>query len=401
MYYCRRQQAHQPGFSLVEILVAMAIGMVTMLVILQVLSTAEAHRRSVSSGSDAGTSGAIALQGIQRDLLNSGYGLLLDTVNLFTACGGPGGVVSGYNSTRSTAAFTIQANQFLPVAIYTPGNNPAGLAAADANTDIIQVIYGGSNFSVGRGIQVTDDAVAGRLNTVVASGFVTSGLTVATGGAAESPHLALILQGTNCALTQLTTIASVSQINRATSVWNEAGNFNRGLNLAVGNPGTLYSLGPPERFVIRAYAVRGGRLTACSPIYQDCALADEWVSVGDGVVSLRAQFGVDTDNNDVVDTWTAAAPANWEDAKVVRVALVSRGQDRQRDPIANSDCTPSWAGNDNDSLVASLGCPAGAPPAAQIVLNSADTPDSGNWDRYRHRVFQTTVPVRNMFWSNN
>lgn len=377
------------GFGLVEILVAMFIGMITVLVIMQVMAGTEAQRRTVVSGSDSGTAAALAMQEIQRDLMNAGYGLLRDP-NLFTTCGA--NPVLAYNATRTVPAITIPAGGFVPVAI-----NPPGMAAADANTDIVQVIYAGSDFFAGRGIQVTDGA-GGQLNTVTTQGFVTSGL--------QAGDLALILQGTSCILSQLTAVPAANQITRAAGTWNQSGDWNRGLSFTSGSPGALYSLGSPDRFVMKAFAVRSGRLTVCSPVFQDCATAAQWLPVAEGVVSLRAEIGVDTNGDDAVDTWAKAVPVvapalTWEDVKAIRIALVTRGQQRERDPIANADCTPSWAGDNNDDPSPSLGCPSGAPSDRRIVLNSANTPDAAAWAQYRHRVSQTTIPLRNAFWSNN
>jgi hypothetical protein len=277
------------------------------------------------------------------------------------------------------------------------------LAAGDANTDVIQVMYSGSDFFAGRGIKIKDEGGAGDLRTITESGIVY------TTSALSAGDLALIVQGTSCIIVQVNGVPAADRITRVAGTWNEGGNFNRGLTFgdpAVGGvPGVLYSLGSQERFVMRAFAIRGGRLTVCSPLVQNCAVATQWQPVADGIVSLRAELGVDTTNDDVADTWTLSAPAAWEDAKAIRIALVARGQHRERDAIANADCTPSWAGNDNDSPSPSRTCPGtGAALAAtdrRIVLNSVDTPDAAAWAQYRHRVVQTTIALRNAFWSNN
>lgn len=389
------------GFGLVEVMVAMLIGMITVVVIMQVLAGAESHRRSVSSGSDAGIAAALGLQSLQRDLMNAGSGVALDA-NLYTTCGGVGGAVLGYNSARSTPGFTLASNVFVPVYI-----NPPGMAVADPNTDIVQVTFAGSPTMVGRAIYVTDDAiVTGRFNVVPNPG---NGLTTLTSGVFNG-DLAVVSHGVvgNCILAQLgnpalspslnnvTTLPVANQIDRIAGVWNQALNFNRG---EVFNAASLYVLGQPGRFVIRAYAVRNGRLTVCSPIYQNCANAGEWQPAAEGVVSLRAEYGVDANNDDRVETgeWTRTAPVlplTWEDLKAIRIAMVARGKQFER-AIVSTDCTPAWAGEDN----ATDDCPTGAPTAGQIVLNSA--PDGANWAHYRYKAVQTTVSFRNLIWSNN
>jgi type IV pilus assembly protein PilW len=397
------QRRDTRGFGLIEVMVAMLIGLITVVVMMQVITAAERQRRTLSSGSDAGTAGSIAMQGLQRDLMNAGFGLALDA-NLFTFCNDPGPDAIGgtaddiggtltYNNSRSTAALTLPANVFVPVFI-----NPPGMAAADPNTDIIQITFGGSATLAGKPIFVTASALtAGQLNVVPDP---VTGLTTLTSGLFNG-DLAVIRQTVpgRCLVTQLNTITAGNIIDRVTSVWNEGNTnatLNRGEAYTVGAPGALYGLGQPERFVIRAYAVRNGRLTACSPLYQNCTLAAEWQPMAENVVSLRAEYGVDGDNDNQVAAgeWTRNAPAVWENLKAIRVAMVTRSTQLNQD-VVWTDCTPNWAGDIN----AGAACPAGAPPAGQIVLNTA--PDGVNWDHYRYKLVQTTVPLRNLFWSDN
>ena len=66
--------ARQGGFTLVELMVAVLLGLLTVLVISQVLVQSEARRRTISSGSDAQLNGALALFTLQRDIQMAGYG---------------------------------------------------------------------------------------------------------------------------------------------------------------------------------------------------------------------------------------------------------------------------------------------------------------------------------------
>lgn len=416
----------QRGFSLVEVMVGMAIGLITVLVIMQTLATSEAQRRASTSSSDSNVTGALSLQVMQRDLLNAGFGLAVDT-NLYSICGG--GPVLAYNSQRSTPDISLDASVFTPVQIF-PATAPGPYPAPDANTDIVQITYSGSNTFIGRGINVgsasataTDFVTTsegsraglrmGDMIVAVPCSTIPSGSTC-TPVAASSCILALVTDmpmssGTNneCG------VAAVGgdtdrQIRHATgnflnpyegcgsrtNVWSKAGAANLGQSFAGGK---LYSLGPPDRVAIRAYAVRGGRLTACSPLYQDCDVAAEWQTVGENIVSLRAEFGYDADGDGAVAAgeWVRVLPANnWLSLKTVRIALVGRGREIAKDAIGGANCTPAWAG----LASASSDCSAAAVDG-EIFLSSA--PDGANWARYRYKVFETTVPLRNLFWSDN
>lgn len=415
------------GFTLVEILVALAIGMITVLVIMQATTATEAQRRQTSSGSSAEAAGSIALQTIQRAIYGAGAGMTGDSNNVFTVC--YGATVNASNTAAGApGAIALPANSFAPIRIWDAAAPPTHLNAAgfDANTDIIQIIGGGSDFFFGRGVSV--GAWPDPLNfphTVTGTAadrwdetwFAVAGL--------HSGDLAIVVQsGANCRISQITslsnqeqnvsgeaacdapvtnTASTAAQIRHATGTFRnfyngcqqETSNWNGGTAFA-GTGGLLYSLGPPDRFSIRAFAIRGGRLTVCAPLYQNCTIAGSWEVFGDGIVSLKAQYGFDADNNQVVAAgeWTRTTPTtNWDRLKAFRLVLVARNKQMERDVIATSDCAPVWAGFTTADATCS-----GAVGAAQVSLATGD--DGTNWNRYRYKIFETTVPLRNMYWSN-
>ena len=63
------------GFSLVELMVAVVIGLIGTVVIFQVYAVSEGQKRSTVSGGDAQQNGAIGLFTIERELRNAGHGL--------------------------------------------------------------------------------------------------------------------------------------------------------------------------------------------------------------------------------------------------------------------------------------------------------------------------------------
>ena len=67
---------HQTGFSLIEILVGLVIGLLATLVIMQVFSVFEGQKRTTTGSADAQTNGSIALYSIASELKMAGYGLL-------------------------------------------------------------------------------------------------------------------------------------------------------------------------------------------------------------------------------------------------------------------------------------------------------------------------------------
>ena len=111
------------GFSLVEVLVGVTIGLIGCIIIFQVFAVHEGYKRSTTSGADAQVAGALGLYAVERDLKLAGYGLH-DRVAF-------GCNMVAYTSTRSTPSYSLR---FVPVQIH------AGATAADS--DIVGVNYG-------------------------------------------------------------------------------------------------------------------------------------------------------------------------------------------------------------------------------------------------------------------
>lgn len=68
----------QSGFSLIEILVGMTIGLVVILVIMQTMSLFETQRKTSSSASDMQSNGLLSLFSLEQDVRMAGYGLIVN-----------------------------------------------------------------------------------------------------------------------------------------------------------------------------------------------------------------------------------------------------------------------------------------------------------------------------------
>src|SRR5690348_4873340 len=89
----------QRGFSLIEIMVGVAIGMIGIVVIFQALSVWESRKRTTSSGSDAQVAGTLAMFNLERDVRLAGYGFGMSSLL--------GCTVSAYDTSRATPSFTF------------------------------------------------------------------------------------------------------------------------------------------------------------------------------------------------------------------------------------------------------------------------------------------------------
>ena len=144
----------------------------------------------------------------------------------------------------------------------------------------------------------------------------------------------------------------------------------------------------------RTFAIANGRLQVTD---QYAVLTAGAVSqdLMDGIVDLQAQYGKDTNDDNVIDVWTKQLPAaagtnfNATDIrhiKAVRLAVLARSEHYEKPGTAGGPCEattainrPTWGGT------ASLPFPSFDAPGA---LPSC----------YKYRVFETVVPLRNMLW---
>lgn len=410
------------GFSLVEMLVALVIGLVATLVIMQVFSISESRKRTSTGGADAQTNAAVTLYLLERDIRQAGYGLSPNTedfVPIYTAP--PVGVltsgilaqcanVRAYKSTRATTAnFIYGQSTFAPLVI-----NPPGYPAGDANTDVILVTYTGTSGMIGNGIPITQDGTTSQASgdvpdyVVVTSraGFNQGDMTLAvppansgldcTIGEITGLPVAAEPTGSQCApgITGITNTINHNNVSylsfytgcgTVSATWNQPG---AGVSYAAGSK--LYNLGPVGAFVSRVYAVRNGNLTMCDLTANDCTAAvanppdgSVWTPIAAGVVGLRAQYGKDNNFDGVIDQWDATRPTGVGHAQVVavRMAVVTRSNQYEKaaDFTASAPVWTKDASNTSDITI-------------DLSASGAD------WKRYRYKVVQSIVPLRNMIW---
>ncbi len=328
----------QRGISLIELLVAVVVGMAAVIVVMQVYQTSDAVRRTTGSVDSAQTTGSIALTVLQRDIRQAGQGLI-----------SPNLLMCGLTLTGGTAL-----TRLAPLTINHP-DIPAG----DADSDTLLIAYGSGSGSP-EGARINAQPAANSYSIGTTTGFAQNDRVLAT-PASRAAACQLQLD-----------LVNVKPLNPNVTVSTGAAGMANG---------TLFNLGPNPR--IAAYAVRGGRLTTCDLITQNCKSnsAENWPEVADGVVAMRAMYGRDTSGTPdaIVDTYDQASPttvAAWSCVLAAQVVMVTRsGQLEKEDATA---AAPTWAGS----------------ASAPISLSASRS----DWKRYRYRTFETTVPLRNVGW---
>ncbi len=325
------------GFTLVEVMVAMVIGMIGIIIMMQVFATAEGQKRATTGTGDAQSSGAMALYELQRDIRQGGYGI--NSMSLLS-CG-----------LALDAPFPKVNLPTLGPAII----NPAWLPAGDANTDTLLITFGNSGGSP------EGDAIIGGSDVVpkvqTPKNFIKDDWVV--GAPAADGNAACTLKLTLAQVTDVT--GSEVTVNRA----------------SVAAAELLFNFGPTP--TIRAYAIRLGNLTVCDYLLNDCSIAGNagnqaiWVPIASNIVSLRAEYGHGA------NTWDQIAPTTacgWARTAALRIAVVARNTQVEQGEITAA--APTWEGS------------------ATAPLELKDT--RANWKNYRYKVFETVVPIRNLPW---
>jgi type IV pilus assembly protein PilW len=159
----------------------------------------------------------------------------------------------------------------------------------------------------------------------------------------------------------------------------------------------MYNLGQSPS--VLAYAIRDGNLTMCDYMATNCGVAKAsvtaavwaatWVPIANNVISMRAQYGVDTTTtmDAVVDTYNQTTPTTmcgWARVSAFRLALVARNSEYNKTNPDGTDVTsaaPTWDGSSG---------------AAIDLSKKPDGTANPDWNHYRYKVFQTVVPMRNM-----
>lgn len=327
------------GLSLIELLVGLVVAMVAVIVVMQMFRVSEGMRRSTTGGDDAQTTGAIALSLLQRDLRQAGQGLMSPQLLGCQLALGNGNTVA----------------LLAPLLI-----NPVGIPAGDANTDVLLIAYGSSQSSP-EGALISAQTSSATYAVTAPSSFRVTDRVIVTTPARATP-CALTLTGLAASPTPTTITVQTA--------------------VAAAANGVVYNYGPAPRFV--AYAVRGGRLTSCDYMSQNCtsAAAANWTEVADNVVSLRAMYAQDTSTprTGQAGTYNQTTPAMsgataWCGlTRIVGISLTLVARNRQPETSAVAASAPIWSGQ----------------ASVPITLSGSD---AGN---YRYKTFETTVPLRNM-----
>jgi len=395
------------GFSMVELMVAMAIGLLGMIIIFQVFEVSEGIRRTTTGGGDAQQSGAIAMYVLEHDVRNSGMA--------FNDTPWAGCSIIGYDN--------MVAPPDLPAVGATMLAAPVRIVSGAATTapDELTIFYGSQTHSASASkLEVTMNLATDPVRVKNVYGYKPGDLILVMEPPPPAPALPK-----PCSLMEVTSITNDQLFHNAGSYtftppggsaisvpsrFNKPGGLgvtytggNSGLTV-VYNLGAVQPSGGPAMPVYSNYRIVNSTLTLTSAFSIGTPPA-----VADNIVHMRAVYGLDDGVNNttvpyntvyaagdgIIDRFVdAAAAPNWRYVVAVRIAVVARSALKEK-PTAGAgaacDTTiaePTWSGS---SWVA-------GPLNFKTRLDLTADPD---WMCYRYRVFEATIPLRNWVWSSS
>jgi type IV pilus assembly protein PilW len=401
------------GFSIVELLVAMVIGLIGSIIIFQVYGAFEGQKRSTTSGGDTQTNIAVATNALERSGRHSGYGIN------FKSHMGCDALVWKQDATPPIPPAVADPGQLSAVKLVPAnirrdaGGNFLDLTFAGSNNDSAYAVTKLSNSPIDSDADVKlgniygvaqgdllifaekKDATAARLNKITCAVMQVRQLLPDPLPAGTIPDTVVHTSGrynkTGDPFDYFTqynrvgglgtlTDAHITSVNTALDLplplpTDAATRFKftpKAFVMNVGQPSVGSSLG----MRVSTYSVSNGRLL------------ENGNPVVDGIVFMEAQYGMADSPNSTTGTVTymrtmpedatrdpKVLQDDWFRLRTVRVVIIARSSQYEKEMVSPASFTV-WS----------------SPLSVTYTLPTAQ-------DRhYRYKVVEMVIPLRNMFW---
>jgi type IV pilus assembly protein PilW len=373
-------QCRQRGATLIELMIGILIAMFAVLFIGQTLATVESQKRTATEGADAQTNGALALYTVQRDVQGAGYGLV-NTLLSSTGC--------PVRARHGSTDFNFSLN---PVTITDGGS--------DGSPDRIQ--FNASTKAGASTTRVTTDHPPTAANFFVQSSF-----------GVQQGDLMIAVPATYSATTWCTLFNASNDPGTGQQNGNGQG---QGMNQIIHNSGNNgpwnqpggQNIMPPDGYPVgsaivnigswisRDYSISASRSLQVTE-FSSATAANTTSDLFPNIVNIQALYGKDTNGDRIVDMYDSVTPttnAAWRQVIAVRIAVVARSAQFEKDSVVTSS-QPQWDLGDSPAVTGAGSTACGSSQCLPLRVN--DLPD---WQRYRYKVFETVVPLRNVIWGS-
>ncbi|KQQ36077.1 pilus assembly protein PilW [Duganella sp. Leaf126] len=399
-----RHHLRRHGFSIVELMVSIVIGMLALTFATRLVIGGEKAKDAAVGGSDAMQNGMLALYSLSNDAGDAGWGL---NDPMLAGCNTEFADSRGFRMAVAQRA-GLDITPLAPVVIESRGADP----------DLVTFYSGTSQTGIGS-VKLAADYTPGESSIAVdsRSPYDFNAGDVLVVAPLASPNA-------RCTLMQMSGTGTGAAATRLTIATGGPYRFNpqAGLGLPYAlNLAYLYNLGSADQLHFHTWSVRAGVLLLRATDMPGSEA--NGASVSDNIVSIKAQYGFDnrsvtnynpntpgnsswgetTTSGMRIGVWSATmidadgdglvgGAGDYQRVGAVRLAVVARSKSSQR-PGANGACTATPV----LPTVFAQAAPAGV-VAAPVQVNVAVAGDPVDWKCYRYRVFETIVPIRNAQW---
>jgi type IV pilus assembly protein PilW len=351
--------ADQRGFSLIEIMVGVVIGMIAVLVIYQVFAAAEGIKRNTTSAGDAQQNGLLASFMLGVELANASNGVAMAWQKL-QSC-----------PTTANAATTLRP---IPILI-TDGGGPTV-------PDKFVVNYSISNLAIALAPFKADSGVDAPYIVHAPIGFRVGDIVVAISGGSPGA-------GT-CAVSSVTAVSSPPTPGPPDESAGQVTISHTSAPFAFTDSAFLLNMGAASNVQRVRYDVDANGVLRSTSLWDPtgaAAAAPVPNPLASNIVNMKLLYGIDTVGDGFLHAWVAPTGL-WSDAsvlaadaptlrsiKAVRLGIIVRGEQWDRD-------APDVTAHLFDDAI----------PFSQAFLRSG----GGN---YRYRWYETIIPMRNPVWN--
>ncbi|MEW7847746.1 PilW family protein [Massilia aurea] len=373
------------GFSLVELMVSIVIGLLAVLFATRMMTDSESNKDGALGGSESMQNGMMAMFSISADAEQAGYGL---NDPILAGCDTIFHDTKGFDMAKAMRGAT-ETQPLAAAVIVNGGTGPdevtlySGSAASGTATMRLVSNYNGGN-------QIALDRVP--------YGFAVGDVIVA------APEDGI----GQCALAQISTLTDDTP---SLGFADTADRFNAGQlgrNFA-GSATRIFNLGRGANLAFHTWLVEDGVLRLRATNLGGSGETAQ--AVADNIVSLKAQYGFDTRavaafdpeqgmqvrrwSNTMIDAdgdGVTGGAGDYQRVAALRIAVVARNKSPERRG-ANGTCSTTATA----PTVFATAQPSGV-TAVPVTLDLAVDDDPVGWQCYRYRAFETVVPLRNAGW---
>jgi type IV pilus assembly protein PilW len=377
------------GASLVDLMVGMAVALVTVLAITQVMVASEAYKRTTTGGGDAQQNGAYSGLMLERYIRmgSSNFATISNSFGCPLNAYRDGALVIGSDAAGKNSSASYP-EPFKTTIDFSLLLSPVIVRQGDVSDTII--VMSGQHPSIAKALSPTLIG-SGSLSKVAFSSKI--GINEITDSASVTQHDLLLAVdqdrtagSSSCDIAEAVSMEDKEYTENGVKViYSTVSLTGDGMKYTGASAFNTYTksslvadLGPSPQFL--AFAVGNDGVSGDALLSYDM-LTGSMQSISDGIIAVKALYGVaDSATNPVVSSWVAPT-GDWAADKLtaatisrlraVRLAVVARNSQREK----SGETSPATLTLFSDSSSVSVTVP----------------------DRhYRYKVFDVTIPLRQM-----